>query len=452
MEFLTFKKERIVLAGGLRTPIGQAGKSFYDIPSYELGVKVIEAIFERTKVSKEEVDGVVCGEINQSSKAPNVARVMAVKTGLPLKSTAITVANNCVSGFEAVLDAARRVMIGEGELYLVVGQDSMSQGPFFLEGAKQISKFATLEKLLANWNEVPNSSIKIIDSIEEGLTDPIRKINMAMTAEIAAQNYGLTKKDLDDYAYRSYKKAYDAIQAGKYKPYILPIQCSDGSILENDEYIMSKVGMVENPSRFEKASPLFDSKYLSIKEFYEKYKDWLRVPFQEGKTHATVSLFNSCPRSDGSGAIFITTESKANQLGLPIKAILKGWGMYGVDPAYMGIGMAFAMGTAVQKTNLSFAQIDNFEIHEAFAATVMGTMREVKNSYSFDLEKVDKEEGKVNPNGGTLALGHPLGATGIRVLLNQIMDFESNPNHKYSLGAICAGGGVAGSILLERAT
>ncbi len=450
MEFLTFSKERIILAGGVRTPIGQAGKSFSDIPSYELGSKIIEAIFNRTMVSKEEVSGVVCGEINQSSKAPNVARVMAVKTGLPLKSTAITVANNCVSGFEAVLDAARRVMIGEGDFYLVVGQDSMSQGPFFLEGAKQKPKFATLEKLIANWAEIPNSDIKIIDSIEEGLTDPIRKINMAMTAEIAAQNYGLTKKDLDEYAYRSYKKAYESIRAGKYRPYIHPIECSDGTLLENDEYILSKTGMVENPSRFEKASPLFDSKYLSIKEFYQKYKDWILVPFQEGKTHATVSLFNSCPRSDGSGAIFVTTESKAQKLGVPVQAILKGWGMYGVDPAYMGIGMAFAMGTAVQKTNMTFAKIDNFEIHEAFAATVMGTMREVKRSYGFDLERADKEEGKVNPNGGTLALGHPLGATGIRILLNQIMDFDLNPHHKYSLGAICAGGGVAGSILLER--
>lgn len=449
MKFTTFENERIVLASGVRTPIGQAGKSLSDLPSAELGYRITEEIFNRSKISKEEIDGVVAGEISQSMKAPNVARVISVRANLPLKSTAITVANNCVSGLEAVLDAVRRIIIGEGKMYLALGIESMSTAPFVLEGVKTSPKNSTVDKIIANWNEMPALGIKVLDSIEEGLNDPIRKMNMAMTGEVVVQKYGLIKKELDTYAHSSYKKTLDSTKAGKYKPYLMPVKITSGEMLEDDEYIMTKTGMVEKPDRFEKASPIFDSKYMSLKEFYEKYGSFIGKSYQEG-AQAGVSLFNACPRSDGAGAIFVTTESNAKRLNLDIQAKIVGWGMYGVDPAIMGVGMAYAMNTAIQNTGLKFENMDNFEMHEAFAATALGSMREVKNLSGFDLEGAYKE-GKVNPNGGTLALGHPLGATGIRVILNQIMNFKLNPSHKYSINCICAGGGVGGSLILERA-
>ncbi|MCB1190861.1 MAG: thiolase family protein [Leptospiraceae bacterium] len=450
MKFTTLDGERIVFAGGVRTPIGQAGKSLSDIPSAELGYRVTEEIFKRTKVSKEIIDGVVAGEISQSMRAPNVARVVSVRANLPLPASAITVANNCVSGFEALLDASRRVMIGEGKFYLAMGMESMSQGPFVIEGAKGNSKTATVEKLKANWANALEMGVDVIDSIDEGLNDPIRKLNMAATGEVVAQKYGLTKKELDDYAHASYKKAHDAIKAGKYKPYQVPVKLTDGSLLEDDEYIMTKEGMVQNPGRFDKAGPIYDSKFMgTIKEFYEKYGEWIGREYKEGESKAAVTLFNACPRSDGAGAMFVTTESEAKRLGLPIQAVLKGWGMYGVDPSVMGVGMAFAMNKAIVESGLKFQDVNFFEVHEAFAATALGTMREIKKSYGFDMEAANKE-GKVNPHGGTLALGHPLGATGLRVMLNMIMDFDQFPNSKYAAGCICAGGGVAGAIVIER--
>lgn len=449
MKFTTINGERVVFAGAVRTPVGQAGKSFYDIPSAELGYRVTEEIFKRTGISKEEVAGVVAGEISQSYRAPNVARVIAVRAGIPLKSTAITVANNCVSGTEAILDAARRVMLGEGDLYLALGMETMSQGPYTLEGAKEHPKLGSVDKIKKNWATLLEMGVNIIDPVDEGLNDPIRKMNMAMTGEIAAQNYDLKKKDLDTYAYQSYKKAYDAIQAGKYRPYQVKVQLTDGTFLEDDEYIMSKLGMVENPGRFEKATAIFDTKYMSLKQFYEQYGQFVNRPYKEGECEAAVTLFNACPRSDGAGAVFITTESKAKKLGLKIQAVLGGWGLYGVDPAHMGIGMAHSMKQALDNAGLTFNDVDNFEIHEAFAATAMGSFREVKKSYGFDLEQANKD-GKVNPHGGTLAIGHPLGATGIRVLINQLIALDNFPNVKRSLNAICAGGGVAGSVLIER--
>jgi acetyl-CoA C-acetyltransferase len=448
MIFKTRDNDRIVIAGGVRTPIGQAGKSLSQIPSYDLGYLVTEEIFKRFNASKSAVSGVVAGEISQSSFAPNVARVISVRANLPLESTAITVQNNCVSGFEAIFDASRRVLLGEGDFYLALGIESMSQAPIILTNTTKSPKTGSIDKIKANWAELPNLGVDVVDSIDEGLNDPIRKLNMAMTGEVVAQNYDLKKKDLDAYAHQSYKKAHDAIVAKKYRPYQVSVKNEDG-LLEDDEYIMSKTGMVENPGRFEKAGPIFDSKWMSLKDFYDKYGAFINKPFKEGESEAAVTLFNACPRSDGAGALFITTEKKAKELGLPIQAIISGWGMYGVDPSVMGIGMAGALNKAVNSAGWKFDQIDNFEIHEAFAATAMGTMREVKKSYGFDLEKAN-QDGKVNPHGGTLALGHPLGATGIRVALNMIMAFDQNPNIKKQLGTICAGGGVGGAIALER--
>ncbi|MBL8020265.1 MAG: thiolase family protein [Leptospirales bacterium] len=447
MRFQTSDGDKLVIAGALRTPIGQAGKTLADIESYELGCQVAEALFKKTGLDRSKIDGVVAGEINQSSRAPNVARVMAVKLGLPLESTAATVANNCVSGYEALVDASRRILIGEGSVYLVSGLESMSRIPIYLKGARENSKTATVDKLKANWAEALAAGVDAVDGVEEGLTDPIRNLNMAMTAEVAAQNYGLTKDTLDGYAHQSYKKAYDAIVAGKYRPYQVSVKAGD-ELLEDDEFIMSKTGMVENPDRFKKASPLFDSKYMSLKQFYDMYGEWIRVKFEEGKSQATTTLFNACPRSDGAGAIILTTEKRAKELGLKPLAALKSWGMYGVDPAYMGIGMAPAMKTAIDRAGMKWTDVKGFEIHEAFAATAMGTMRHVKENWGFDLEQANAD-GKVNPHGGTLAMGHPLGATGLRVVINQLMHME-HKNVENCIGVICAGGGVGGSVLLEK--
>ncbi len=443
----TRQGDRLVIAGALRTPIGQAGKSLSKIDSYRLGALVTEEIIKRAGISKEAIDGVVAGEIGQSSKAPNVARVISVKAGLPLEAPAVTVANNCVSGFEAIYEAARRILLGENNLILVLGLESMSNMPIYLDKAQRNPKTATVDKIQKNWSEIPEmEEVRLVDGVEEGLTDPVRQANMAETAEVVAQQMGMSKKQLDDYAYGSYKKALEAIEAGKYKPYLVPVEHEKG-VLENDEYIMSKTGFVEKPERFAKATAIFDMPpHTSLKQFYEKYGSWIGKPWSEN-AEAAVSLFNACPRSDGAGGLLLTTESKAKELGLPVQAVLRGWGNFGVDPIIMGLGIAHSMKRALDNSGLEWTQMDNFEIHEAFAATALGSIKLVKQTYGFDLESL-LEQNKVNPNGGTLALGHPLGATGIRVAINQIMEL-SRPEVKLSMGAICAGGGVGGALVLE---
>ena len=441
--------DRLVIIDAVRTPIGQVSKSLAKMHSFELGSKVIEELIKRTGVDKKNIDGVVAGEIAQSSKAPNVARVLSVQADLPLEGSAVTIANNCVSGFEAINEAARRIILGENEMMIVVGQESMSNYAYYLDNAKRNPKTATLEKLLANWSEVPElEGVQVVDGVSEGLNDPVRDAMMFTTAEVVAQKLGLTKETLDKYAHTSYKKTYDALEAGKYDKYLLPIKHEKG-ILEKDEYIMSKKAMVEKPERFKKAFTIYSKMPGGLKGLYDKFGSFIGKDFKS-EDDAAVTLFNACPQSDGSGALLMTTESKAKELGLKPKAYIKGWGNKGVDPVIMGLGIAHSMEKALENTSLKWDDINSFEIHEAFAATALGSMVVAKEELGYDLVS-RYEKGDVNRHGGTLAIGHPLGATGIRVLINQLMALENEEGSKYSMGSICAGGGVGGALILEKA-
>ena len=443
--------DRIVIASAKRLPIGQAGKSYAGVHSYMLGAHVAEQVIKDSGINRDEIDGVVCGEIGQSSKAPNAARVISVKLGLPLGGTAITVANNCVSGFEAVNEAARRIIMGENDVILVIGEESMSNSPIYLDNVRRNAKTANVAKIKKNWSELGNmieeGSVAVVDGVEEGLNDPIRDAMMFATAEIVAQKLGLTRKELDDYAHGSYKKAYDAIEAGAYDKYIVKYD-KDGVDLEKDEYIMSKAGFAEKRERFDKAPVIYENMPGGLEGLYDKFGEFIGKSYDDSK-EAVVTLFNACPQSDGAGALIMTTESKAKELGLEVQAIVKSWGYKGVDPAIMGLGIAYAMKEALNNAELNWDDVGAFEIHEAFAATAYGSMVVSRDELGGDLVK-KLEEGKVNPHGGTLAMGHPLGATGVRVAINQLMDLDKFPDAKYVMGSICAGGGVGGALILER--
>ncbi len=443
--------DRLVIISGVRTPIGQAGKSLAKKYTYEYGTDVLIEAINRSGIEKSQIDGVVAGEIMQSSKAPNVARVMSVKADLKQEITAVTVANNCVSGVEAITEASRRVLLGENEVVAVVGQEGMSKSIIYLGDIQRNSKASNVQKIKDNWNELPElEEFEVIDSMEEGLTDPVRNAIMMETAEVVSQKLGLKRKELDNYAHSSYQRAYDAIEKGKYDPFIMPVEHEKG-ILEKDEYIMSKKGFVDKPERFAKSNALYDwAPHTNMKDFYKKFEKYIGRSYSSD-VEGTVTLFNSCPRSDGAGSVIVTTESKAKELGAKPLAYIVGWGNKGVDPVVMGLGIAYSMEKALINTGLKWADINSYEIHEAFAATALGSMKVVKNDMGFDLVSA-YEKKIVNPAGGTLALGHPTGMTGVRAVLNQIMEFQNNSNVRYSISGVCAGGGVGGSIILERAS
>lgn len=442
--------EKIVISRGVRTPFGHIGKSLSEILPEELLAQCIRNLITMGNLHPEAVDGVITGWVGQGSHAPNIARVASLLAELPNRIEAFTVQANCVSGIEAVCSAARRIKYREGDLFIAAGTESMSTFPFAIRGTRTNKILRTYETLIQNWNSVLNSNdIAVIDTIEEGLTDPYVKINMAETAEIVAQLYSISKEEQDEYAYNSFKKTYEAWERGFYKSHVMPFK-KNNVLLERDEYVYLRKSLVENPQMIKKAPLLFERSDFSIKDFYDRFKKYIPTKnYIEGKTTATVTFFNSVARSDGAGCIIVTSEKHARELNLEILAEISGWGFYGTNPAYMGISPAFAVDVALKNTGLDFNDINAIEIHEAFAATVLATFKVGEEKFGHKWRDAYKS-GIINPNGGSLAIGHPLATTGIRIILNLVYRMKENPSIKYGLACACAAGGLGGAIILKR--
>lgn len=435
-------ERNIVLCNIKRTPFAQIGKALGAYEAHHLGLRVAEEILKSSGLDKTKIDGVIVGE--GFPQAPNPARVIANLLDLPVETPALTVANNCVSSMEAVADAARRIILGEGELFLTLGEESQTHIPFQIKNARLHKKTASLDKLLGLLPDKLPEGVTVTDALEEGLGDGETSYGMHITAEILAQNYELSREISDKFAYESYKRAYNSTLDGKYKDHIISVVDDEGKELDADEAVLLRKGIVENPTRMDRAMLLFENPQMKFDDFKVKYKDFLE------KTHGpTVTIFNACPRSDGASGVIVTTAEKAKELGLDIQAHLTGFHMKGVHPNHMGLGQAVSTMALLEDLGLSMDDIDQVEIHEAFAATAISALEEIKKRTSYDWF-AKFEEKKINQNGGSIAIGHPFGATGIRLLSNAVMDFRDNPGTNRVLVTACAHGGVAGAMMLER--
>ncbi len=435
--------QKIALCSPRRTPFAQVAKSLGSYSAVHLGLIVAKDLLEKTKLKKENVDGVIVGE--GFPFAPNSARVISSLLGLPVEIPALTVSQNCVSAMDAVAEATRRILLGEGKLFMVIGEESQSAMPFVIKNARINKKAGNVEKLKALLpNDLPEG-VEIRDTLEDGLGDGETSYGMHVTAEIVAQNYGISRETSDKIGYESFKRAYDATTEGKYKKYLIPVKGDDGEMLVDDEAVLLRKGIVENPGRMAKAMLLFENPVLKFADFKVKYKDFLT------KTNIpTVSIFNACPRSDGASGVIVTTPERAKELGLHIDAYLTGWKMKGVHPNLMGIGQAAASLGLLEEMGMKIADLDQIEIHEAFAATAIGALEEIKKQTGFDWEKKFDEK-RINTFGGSIAIGHPFGATGIRLIANAVMDMEHNKDVNKVLITACAHGGIAGAMMIERA-
>lgn len=444
------KNQKIVLCGGARTPIGHIAQSFAGQKPEDLMKLAVEACLARTKTPKEAVDGVIVGWVGQSFSAPNIARVTVLKTGLPEKTPAVTVQNNCVSSIEAISAAARFILAGEGSLYIAGGTEVMSRMPYTIEGSRAHKSLRSIGIVKEKWGEMlQQADVAVVDSIEEGLTDPVAKVNMAGAAEISAQMYDITREQQDEYARESFRKAIEGWNKGFYDSHVVSAGSNGSTILAKDEYPFLRESLVTKPQLFGKAPVAYDNSQYSIKRFYEEFGQFI-----EGKTYhegakGTVTLYNACGRSDGAAALIVATEARAKELGLEILAELKGWGFYGNHPAHMGVSPALAAPVALKQAGISFDQLDSIELHEPFAATVLGIFKLGKQKFGHDWEAKNKE-GKLNPHGGSIALGHPLGATGARLMLNLLYAMKQNPKSKHGMIAACAGGGMGGAMVVEK--
>jgi acetyl-CoA C-acetyltransferase len=445
------QNQTIVVAGGARTPIGHISRSLAGLKPEELLVDAVEATLSRAKLSKDAVDGLVAGWVGQSFSAPNIARVAALRAGLPEKSQAVTVQNNCVSSIESVSAACRFILAGEGELYIAGGVEVMSRMPYTIEGSRAAKPLRSMAVVKEKWGEMLAApEVAVVDAMEQGLTDPVKNINMAGTAEVCAQIYGVTRDEQDAYARESFRRTLEGWKSGFYASHVVPVSRGGAAVLEKDEYPHLREDLVEKPQMFAKAPALFDNSAYSIKDFYRDYG--VHMPgkaFEEGKSKGSVTLFNSCGRSDGAAALIVTTAAKAKALGLEALAEIKGRGFYGNNPAHMGVSPALAAPVALQKAGVSFDKLDAIELHEPFAATVLSIFKLGKEKFGHDWA-AKYASGALNPHGGSIAVGHPLGATGARLMLNLVHSLRKNKG-RHGMLAACAGGGMGGALVVERA-
>jgi acetyl-CoA C-acetyltransferase len=443
--------KKVVICGGVRTPIGHLGKSLAGFLPEDLMEAAVRGVFQKTSLYPHAVDGVLVGWVGQGSHAPNIARVTALKAGLPVKAHAYTVQANCVSSLETVASAYRHIVMGEGDLYLAGGTESMSNFPYAIRGPRSHKKLRSLETVKAEWaNLWGDAEIAIRDTTEEGLTDPIEKINMAATAEICAQMYSISRAAQDKYAFDSYRKGLAGEKTGFYATHVVPVERNGQIVLDKDEYPFLRESLVEKPKMLEKAPTIFDGPSYSIQDFYRDNGSYIQgKTYEEGRSEGTVTLFNACARSDGAAVVIVCSEERAKDLGLDILAEIYSWGFWGTNPAYMGISPVFATNIALERADLSFGELSHIELHEAFAATCLSIFRVGKEKFNQDWAAAN-ESGALNPNGGTLALGHPLAATGVRLLLNLLYSMKSDPNARFGLSTACASGGLGGAMILKK--
>jgi len=397
--------KEVVIVAGVRTPVGKHGGAFRDLPAQHLAAVVIEELLKRTQIDPNLIDEVIFGCIGQYSDAPNVARVAALMAGVPVHVPAYTVQRNCASGIQSITSAYQAIQAGDGEVFIVGGTESMSTAPYCVRGAR--------------WG-LRLRSTEFIDTLWEGLTDPICGQIMGRTAENLVMLYGITREEQDKYAVQSHRKAFMATRMGKFKEEIVPVVVSKKvagqevapEIVSEDETI--------NPSLTVERAALYPPVFMK---------------------GGTVTPANACPISDGAAALLIMTAEKAKALGYEPMAYIRSYAYAAVPPEIMGIGPAKAIPLALKKAGLTLKDIDLIELNEAFAAQVLAVGREMEK-YGWDWEKV-------NVNGGAIALGHPVGCTGAKLTVTIIHEMKRR-NAQFGLVTMCVGGGQGGALILER--
>jgi acetyl-CoA C-acetyltransferase len=387
-----------VILAGCRTPIGTFGGVFRDVSAVELGTVVVREALQRAGVGPEQVDEVIFGCVLQAGVGMNPARQVAIRAGLPESVPAHTVNKVCGSGLKAVMLAAQGIRCGDAEIVVAGGTESMSRAPFLLPGAR--------------WGERLGHGTVLDHMIHEGLTDAFHDIHMGVTAENVVERYGISRADQDAFAAESQKRAGLAIQAGAFKDEIVPVS------------VAGKKGQATVVAADEHPRPGTTAEALAK----------LKPAF---KPEGTVTAGNTSGLNDGAAALVVASAARAQAKGLKPLARIVSYASAAVDPKVMGIGPVPAVVRALENAGLSSGQIDLFELNEAFAAQSLAVIRELK-----------LDPAKVNVNGGAIALGHPIGASGARVLVTLLHALKAR-RLKRGLAGLCIGGGQGVALVVE---
>ncbi|HCW7409715.1 acetyl-CoA acetyltransferase [Staphylococcus aureus] len=389
---------RVVLAAAYRTPIGVFGGAFKDVPAYDLGATLIEHIIKETGLNPSEIDEVIIGNVLQAGQGQNPARIAAMKGGLPETVPAFTVNKVCGSGLKSIQLAYQSIVTGENDIVLAGGMENMSQSPMLVNNSRFGFKMGHQS---------------MVDSmVYDGLTDVFNQYHMGITAENLVEQYGISREEQDTFAVNSQHKAVRAQQNGEFDSEIVPVSI---------------------PQR--KGEPIVVTKDEGVRENVSVEKlSRLRPAF---KKDGTVTAGNASGINDGAAMMLVMSEDKAKELNIEPLAVLDSFGTHGVDPSIMGIAPVGAVEKALKRSKKELSDIDVFELNEAFAAQSLAVDRELK---------LPPE--KVNVKGGAIALGHPIGASGARVLVTLL--HQLNDEVETGLTSLCIGGGQAIAAVVSK--
>lgn len=390
--------KEIVIAGAVRTPIGKFGGTLASIPVQELGSIVIKEAISRAGITAQDVDEVIMGNVLQAGLGQGTARQAAVKAGIPYEVPAMTINNICGSGLKAVNLAASLILSGDAEIVVAGGMENMSATPYLLKNAR--------------WGYRMGSGELVDTMVYDALTDVFAGYHMGVTAENVAEQFGITRQEQDEFAAWSQQKAEKALSENRFKDEIVPIEIKEKKnvrIFDIDEY--PRAGVTAE----------------SISKLAAAFKD-----------NGTVTAANASGINDGAAAMIVMSAEKAKQLGVKPLAKIISYASAGVDPKIMGIGPVNATRKALEKAGLTIDDIDLIEANEAFAAqaVAVGKLLNLPNE-------------KLNVNGGAIALGHPVGASGTRILVTLLYEMQKR-NSKLGLATLCVGGGMGVATIVER--
>ncbi len=396
----------VVVLDACRTAVGKFGGTLKPLHAYELACRVVDQTLERAGVDKKEVDEVILGQCRQNSDESNLARLVALKVGIPETATGHTVMRQCASAMTAVHNGTMQIMCGLSDVVVAGGAESMTNGIFYIRNARY---------------GVGTGNVELIDSVTEGQfssqpQDIYGRFNMGTTADNVAKQMNISREDQDVFAFNSQKKAIAAIDAGKFKDEIVPISVPQGKkkdpiIFDTDEFPRRDITM----EGLQKLKPAFD------------------------RENGTVTAGNACGRNDGASAMLLASREKAEALGVKPIARIIGMGTAGCDPRVMGLGPVYAVPKALDYAGISMDQIGLVELNEAFAAQSLGCIRGLGWENKMDI---------INVNGGAIALGHPVGSSGCRIIVTLIHEMKKR-GVQYGLATLCIAGGMGQATVVE---
>jgi len=426
-------KERLAIVEGLRTPFCRASSEMAGIAPDDLAAVVVKELLAKTEIDLQLIDELIIGNVGQPSNACNIARVIALKAGLPEDLIAHTVHRNCASGMQSITSGYEKLLSGNGNILIAGGTESMSQYPLKF-GTKMTKLFADLMKAktaaqkLSILSQFRPSYLKPIISIVEGLTDPVCGLNMGQTAEVLAREFSITRTEQDNFALNSHLKAASAQKTGFFEGEIHPI-------LLPPHY--NKVQQLDNSIRADQSL----EKLAKLKPFFDR-------------AAGTITVANACPITDGAGAVLIMLESKAKALGYQPLGYLRDYAYAGLAPNRMGLGPVYATSKLLDQSGMSMSDFDLIELNEAFAAQVIANERAFASD-QFSQTYLNKDQAigaidpaKLNINGGAIALGHPVGATGTRLVITLLKALRATKQN-CGLVTLCIGGGQGAALALE---